>query len=148
MVGGLLLYKHEYKASTTQSQPLSTQATPVVNSAYAVLSPATVPSKTVECAQSITYAGNGVPGPVQCSNGGLNSTDWNALAALEPSSLKLGYNANPSQVQTALCNDVSANISNPIELTVYQIASLYYGWSFSTNPSVVLTNGTCRNAND
>ncbi len=148
VVGGLIIYKHEDKASVTKSQTQSSQVAPVVNSAYAVLSPATVPSKTAECSQSITYASNGVPGPVQCSNGGLNSTDWSALAALEPSVLRLGYNASTSQVQTALCGDVSANISNSIELTVYQIASLYYGWNFSTNPSVVLTNGTCRNVDD
>ena len=113
-----------------------------------MLSPATVPSKTAECSQSVTYASNGVPGPVQCSNGELNSTEWNALAALEPSILKLGSNVNAGQVQSALCNDVATNISNPIELTVYQIARLYYGWNFSNNPSVVLTNGTCTNADD
>lgn len=148
VVGGLLVYKHENKAPAGQSHTVNAQTTSVANSAYAVLSPATVPSKTMECSLGITYAGNGVPGPVQCSNGDLNSTEWNALAALEPSVLMLGYNVNASQVQTALCNDVSANISNPIELTVYQIASLYYGWNFSSNPSVVLTNGTCNNVDD
>lgn len=148
VVGGLLVYKHDNKAPAGQSHTVNTQTIPAANSAYAVLSPATVPSKTAECSLGITYGSNGVPGPVQCSNGDLNSTEWNALAALEPSVLILGYNVNASQVQTALCNDVAANISNPIELTVYQIAGLYYGWNFSTNPSVVLTNGTCNNVDD
>ena len=48
VVGGLLYISTKIKLQL-QSQPLSTQTTPVVNSAYAVLSPATVPSKTVEC---------------------------------------------------------------------------------------------------
>jgi prepilin-type N-terminal cleavage/methylation domain-containing protein len=148
VVGGLLVYKHENKAPAGQSHTLNTQTIPVTNSAYAVLSPATVPSKTAECSLGITYASSGVPGPVQCSNGDLNSTDWNALAALEPSAFKLGYDVSASQIQTALCDDVAANISNSIELTVYQIASLYYGWNFSSNPSVVLTNGTCNNVDD
>jgi prepilin-type N-terminal cleavage/methylation domain-containing protein len=150
VVGGLMVYIHEHnKATLVKGVHTQVQITPpAVSSDYAVLSPASVPSKTAECSLGITYASNGVPGPVQCPNGDLNSTEWNALAALEPSVFKLGYSVNIGQVQTALCSDVAANISNPIELTVYQIASLYYGWSFSSNPSAVLTNGSCNNVDD
>ncbi len=115
---------------------------------YKTLAPATVPSKTLECAQPITYSANGVPGPVQCSNGGLNVTEWKALAALEPSVLGLGYNPSVNQVQNALCMDVKANISNPIEEMVYSIASLYYNWHLNPNPETVILNGTCHNVDD
>lgn len=146
---GYFIYKenHKHTSSVTKSVAAKQTNNPT-NSAYATLTPATVPSKVVECSQQISYASNGVPDPVQCSNGDLNVTDWQALAALEPKVLTLGYDATASQVQSTLCSDVDANISNPIELTVYQIASLYYGWNFSSNPSVVLTNGTCQNVDD
>ena len=128
---------------TTTAPAASNTANP-----YAILSPATVPSKTAECSQQLTFTSNGDPNPVTCANGDLNILEWNALAALEPSVFKLGYNATAAQVQSALCADVSANVSNPSELSSYQIASLYYGWSFTSNPGVVLTNGTCQNVDD
>jgi hypothetical protein len=132
-------------ASATKS---STTSTTNSSNSYATLSPATVPSKTAECSQQLTFSSNGTSGPLTCSSGDLNSLEWDALAALEPSVFKLGYGATAVQVQAALCADVGANVSNPIELTVYQVASLYYGWNFSTNPSNVLTNGSCVNVDD
>ncbi|HUD81266.1 MAG TPA: hypothetical protein VMR08_01390 [Patescibacteria group bacterium] len=128
------------------TQPAVSSNTP----SYAVLSPATVPSKTPECSQKLTYSGNGDSEPVQCANSDLNVTEWNALAALEPTVMTLGYDASSAQVQSALCtdardssSDANTNFSNIIEQTTYQIAALYYGWNFSSDPSVVLTNGTC-----
>ena len=115
---------------------------------YAILSPATVPSKVPECSQQITFTSGGNSGPITCSNGDLNTTEWNALDTLEPKILTLGYEASPSQVSSALCADVEANVSNPIEVTAYQIASLYYGWDFSSDPSIVIKNGTCKNQDD
>lgn len=118
--------------------------------AYATLTPATVPSKVPECATPISFQSNGNSGPVQCANGDLNATEWNALAALEPSVMSLGYTATAAQVQTALCNDANASNSDAntknsfiVEDTVYQITALYYGWNFSTNPSAVLSSGSC-----
>ncbi|HEY1645772.1 MAG TPA: hypothetical protein VGF75_05385 [Candidatus Saccharimonadales bacterium] len=149
---GYLVFNHGSKKTPTTSPPASqsqgSSTTSSTTSAYAVLAPATVPSKTAECSQAISYASNGVPGSIQCANGDLNATDWQALAALEPNVLSLGYGASESQVQSTLCSDVEANISNPIEETVYQIATLYYGWNFPSNPSVVLSNGTCQNVDD
>jgi hypothetical protein len=120
------------------------------SASYAVLTPATVPSKTPECSQQLTYASNGSPSPVSCSNGYLNMLAWNALSALELKVMTLGYSATPSQVQSALCVDANAadadskaSASNAIEESAYQISAIYYGWSFATNPSVVLSNGVC-----
>lgn len=131
--------------STTQSTTTSHNSTSKV---YSVLSPATVPSKVAECNQQITFGANGVSGPIKCSNGDLNTIEWNSLATLEPKVLSLGYSVNTNQVESALCADVHANISNPIEEINYQIASLYYGWNFSSDPSVVINNGTCVNTDD
>ena len=117
---------------------------------YAVLTPATVPSKTPECSQELIYASNGNPSPISCSNGYLNILAWSALSALELKVMTLGYSATPSQVQSALCVDANAadadskaSASNAIEESAYQISAIYYGWSFATNPSVVLSNGVC-----
>jgi hypothetical protein len=150
---GLFVLQNEHPtkktaASTTAAQSgtsAGTAATP-----YAVLSPATVASKTAECSQQITYASNGNSGPVTCANDDLNVLEWNALAALEPTVMSLGYNATAAQVQSALCadakdssSDANTSNSNIIEATTYQISALYYGWHFSPDPSAVLSNGTC-----
>ncbi|HUC87569.1 MAG TPA: hypothetical protein VMR95_00265 [Candidatus Binatia bacterium] len=139
--------KPSLSASSTTTPTSSAPATNAT-SPYATLSPATVASKAAECNQTVAFSSNGDSGPVTCPNGDLNVDEWNVLAALEPSVFVLGYGASAAQVQAALCADVGANVSNPIEATVYQIAALYYGWNFTSNPSVVLTNGTCKNVDD
>lgn len=130
-------------AAVTKSAPI-----PAPASSYAVLSPATVPSKTAECTQPISFASNGTSGPVQCANGDLNATEWNALSALEPTVMSLGYSATSAQVQSALCADANASNSDAntknsslVEATVYQISVLYYGWNFPGNPASVLSSG-------
>ena len=133
-------------ATQTSSSQASNQST--ASNSFAVLSPATVPSKTAECSQAVTFAGNGSSSPITCANGDLNATEWNSLSSLEPKVMTLGYGASAAQVQSTLCSDVANNISNIIEQENYQISSLYYGWNFSSNPSAVLTNGTCQNIDD
>jgi len=148
-----LTLQHKLQATNAKAQNSTTHnsatSTGTRNSnEYAILAPATVPPKSPECHQQLTFSSGGDSGPVTCANGDLNVTEWNSLDTLEPTALTLGYNATISQVQTALCADVHANVSNAIEETVYQIASLYYGWHFTGNPSSVLTNGTCVNTDD
>jgi hypothetical protein len=150
-LSGYLLFSSDHKTNKLASSSSSTTSTTTTNStssSYAVLSPATVPSKTAECTQAISFSSNGDSGPISCTAGGLNITEWNSLAALEPTVMALGYGATSIDVQSALCADVQENISNPIEVTTYQIAALYYGWNFSSNPTAVITNGTCVNKDD
>jgi hypothetical protein len=137
-------------ASSSNNKSVSTSTTSDNQESYAVLSPATVPSKVPECSQALTYASDGDSSPVECANGDLNIQEWNSLSALEPEVMTLGYTPSFSQVQAALCKDASdsdsdanTKASNIIEATTYQISALYCGWSFSSDPSVVLTNGTC-----
>jgi hypothetical protein len=148
---------HAGHTSTTNNSSTSATTTPsgttaptTTSDVYTTLSPATVPSKTAECTQTITFASNGNSGPVTCSNGELNVTEWNALSGIEPTVMTLGYSPTVSQVQSALCSDANAsdsdantNNSHAIEATVYQITALYYGWNFSPSPTAVLSNGTC-----
>lgn len=131
-----------------QTKPVTTPSTTTY--LYAVLPPATVPSKVAECTTPISFASNGNSGPIQCQNGDLNVTEWNALAALEPSVMSLGYGASVAQIEPALCNDANASNSDAntknsgiVEATVYQISALYYGWNFSANPAAVLNSSSC-----
>jgi len=150
-VVGFAVYKHDDMSGAISPPKTTTSKTVAASTRQSqnnILTPAPVASKVALCAQTISYSADGVPGPIQCTNGDLNSSTWKALAALEPKVLALGYSPTAAQVQANLCSDVAANISNPIELAVYQISSLYYGWSFSSNPSAVLSNGSCQNADD
>jgi hypothetical protein len=150
-LSGYLLFSSQKTAKQSPSNTstsTSNTSTKSTNSAYKVLSPATVPSKTAECNQQISFSSNGDSGPITCNDGSLNVTEWNSLAALEPSVMTLGYGVTVTQVQSALCADVKENISNAIEATTYQISALYYGWNFSENPTTVITNGTCVNVDD
>jgi hypothetical protein len=135
-------------ANTSAAAKQNTAASKV--NPYSVLAPATVASKTAECTQAITYNSDGTSGPVACSNGDLNVTEWNALSALEPKVMSLGYSASITQVESAICSDASDSASdesttdsNLIESTTYQISAMYYGWNFSTSPTSVLTNSSC-----
>lgn len=152
MIGLCFFVVHKIDPSTSKSTAYNQTSTSASSSvaSYAILSPATVPSKAPECKQTIALQADGNSGPVTCANGDLNVDEWDALATLEPTVLTLGYGASSAQVQAALCADVKssqsdANTNNAsvIEGTIYQIASLYYGWNFSTNPSSVLSQAGC-----
>lgn len=149
-VGYYVFSKVNAKAvNTTGSSQQAKPATSInTNNLYAILKPATVPSKTAECSQPLSYNSNGDPSPITCNNGELNVLDWQAMAALEPKVMKLGYSPTVAQVEAAICLDGNAAnadsnvyITGPLEANVYQISSLYYGWHFSINPINLLDNG-------
>ena len=153
--GGYIIYLESNiskTATATSNNPTASTNNTVTNTnpSYSILKPAIVPSKTAECSQALTYSSDGNPSPIQCSNGDLNELAWNALAALEPIVMKLGYQPSTQQVISAICTDGNAAnadstpaIAAPIETSVYRIASLYYGWHFSINPQALLTRGGC-----
>lgn len=134
----IILTNHSNRSGGSNQQPATAATTSQTADAYAILSPATVPSKTAECSQSVTYSSSGSPSPLQCSNGNLNIVAWQALSAQEPKVMSLGYSPSASDLQAAVCSDINAAASdsvagadNAIEQAVLQIASLYYGWSFA-----------------
>jgi hypothetical protein len=151
IIGVLLFSNHKNsKSSSSGRTATSTSFKTSPTNPYAVLAPATLPSKQTECSEPISYSTSGSPSPIQCANGDLNVTAWNALSALEPTVMSLGYTPSVSEVQSAICKDAnaadadsSATTSNAIETSVYQISKIYYSWNFPSDPSVVLTNGTC-----
>ncbi len=147
---GYFIYSslNTYNSNVTQIQPATSNTKSKINTTYAILKPASVPSKVAECSASLTYSSDGNPSPLQCPNGDLNVLAWNSLSALEPQVMKLGYNPSQTQVENAICKDGNAAavdsapvILAPIETSIYQISSLYYGWHFSINPAQLLASG-------
>lgn len=130
------------------SPAISTQSAPTSSTNVSILKPATVPPKAGECSVSLTYASNGNPSPITCAGNEINVQAWNALAALEPTVMKLGYNPTAARVEQAICfdgNDANVDsspiISAPLESSIYTLASLYYGWHFNINPTALLSSG-------
>lgn len=145
------IYAEFINQPAIDNSPTTTALTPASSNSNAltsnILAPATVPSKISECSTPLSYASNGNPSPIQCSNGSLNILAWKALSALEPKVMKLGYSPSLSQLKTALCNDANdanvdsnSNITEPLETSIYQISSLYYGWHFSISTANVLAH--------
>ena len=137
---GLIILSKSSLSSAGSSSSQSLTSTANVNQAYTILSPAKVPPKIAECYQNVSYNSSGVPSPLQCSNGLLNSAAWDALSAQEPKVMTLGYSPNLSSVQAAICNDINAAASdslpgadNAIEASVIKISALYYGWDFTSS---------------
>lgn len=150
LTGYIILHDSSKTATPVVQQTKAVSTPSAAVDPYAVLPPATVPSKVAECTTPISFASNGNSGPIQCPNGDLNMTEWNALAALEPSVMSLGYGATVAQIEPALCSDANASKSDAntkngaiVEATVYQISALYYGWNFSPNPAAVLNGSGC-----
>jgi hypothetical protein len=128
--------------STVLLTPVNSQNIPPT-----ILKPAVVQSRVDECSTNLSYASNGNISPIQCSDGSLNILAWKALSALEPKVMKLGYSPTLAQLQTALCDDANdadvdsnSSITLPLETSIYQISSLYYGWHFSINVANVLAH--------
>jgi hypothetical protein len=91
------------------------------------------------CSQELTVDQNGVAGPLICTDGGLNVLVWNRLAPLTPRVLAAGPATTVRGAQTALCRDVNLSHAAVLdELSAYDLASAYYGWHFSTDPTDIL----------
>jgi hypothetical protein len=103
-----------------------------------ILAPASIPPKTDECSAQLQIGADGTAGPVTCANGHLNTNAWQYYAGLNLSVMRLGPDALPPQVQSAMCSDLrqtGSRSTNPIESDAYQLSALYYGWRFGIVPT-------------
>ncbi len=98
------------------------------------LAPATVPPAVGLCSEQLSYGADGNASPLFCANGQLNVLAWKYFAALHPRVMALGPNAAPGDVEAAVALDIK-NSTGPIECSAYQLASVYYGWSFGIDPT-------------
>ena len=109
-----------------------------------VLAPADVPPRVGLCSEQLQIGADGNAGPVSCSNGKLNLLAWQFLAKDNLNVMALGYDALPDQVLRAMCSDVqSGGSTRVIEVTAYNISTLYYGWNFGVSPSQEFLAGDC-----
>jgi hypothetical protein len=64
---------------------------------------------------------------------------WTYYAPLAPRVMSAGATATVPLVQAALCGDVNASHAAVLaELSAYDLAAAYYGWSFNTDPTDIL----------
>jgi hypothetical protein len=117
--------------------------------AFSVLAPATTAPVVDECSLPITTAADGNVSPLTCLDGGVNVLAWNQLASDHPVLMTLGPGATPTQVEQAACTDLSQNTRTiPITVSTEEIAAVYYGWKFPSDPldgGLYLTEGKCSN---
>ena len=83
--------------------------------------------------------------PLTCPDGDLNVVAWNYFAKGNPPVMSIGRAANESEVLQAMCAD--RNTTNPIELSRYHLAALYYGWHFGADVASKYLTG-CSGAQD
>ncbi|MBI2009434.1 hypothetical protein HYS84_03470 [Candidatus Saccharibacteria bacterium] len=135
-VVGWIVYNNYHKVPTITSNPKT--------NSYAILPPATVPSKARLCSDSTEQqVATGLSVNLTCSSGDLNIVAWERAAKAEggkPVMMTLGYDATASQV----CNAYGANfVTGTLASEVYQLAAQYYGWHFTEDPTVAALNGKC-----
>lgn len=103
-----------------------------------VLTPANVPPAVDLCSRQIDFAVDGTFGPLRCDGGDLNQTAWTyAVNHFDPIAFSLGPNATPTQVTRALCSDLQAGAlpTIPAAGRIYELAKIYYSWSFVLDPT-------------
>jgi hypothetical protein len=105
------------------------------NSARAVLPPASVGPAVDECSAQLSIGADGNAGPLTCANGKLNVLAWDYFAKDNPLVMSLGPDATPDQVLEAMCADLHTGSTDVIELSVYRLSALYYGWRFGIDPA-------------
>jgi len=94
---------------------------------FQVLSPATVPPVTSECAAGLELDEDGNVGPLTCDGDHVNVAAWKDLARVDPVLMKLSRGATEEQASAAICTPVP---TAPIRDSSYQLAEAYYGWHF------------------
>ena len=107
-----------------------------------VLAPATVPPAVGLCSAQLSYAADGNASPLFCSNHEINRLAWTYFAMGKPRVMALGLDASPSDVGSAVSADLS-NSTGPIECSAYELAAVYYGWSFGVDPTSGVITGGC-----
>lgn len=109
-----------------------------------ILSPATVPPVVGLCSAQLSYGADGNTSPLFCSNGEINKLAWNYFAKINLRVMALGPNASPSDVEAAVSADMNGSSTGPIECSAYELAAVYYGWSFGVDPTSAVISGGCQ----
>jgi hypothetical protein len=74
----------------------------------------------------------------------LNVLAWILLAPMSQRVMSAGPAVTLNNLQIALCRDVSLGHAKvPQEISAYELAAAYYGWSFATEPTQILATSGC-----
>jgi hypothetical protein len=95
----------------------------------AVLPQAVGPPVHAECAPGFRLDADGNAGPATCQGDAVNVATWDFFAASKPPLLALGRAATECEVARAYDDD---QLTAPMNFTVFELASAYYGWTFGS----------------
>ena len=95
----------------------------------AVLPQAVGPPVHAECAPGFRLDADGNAGPATCQGDAVNVATWDFFAASKPPLLALGRAATECEVARVYDDD---QLTAPMNFTVFELASAYYGWSFGS----------------
>jgi hypothetical protein len=141
IIAGLGLLIAQYGGS----QP--TSSSPATVPGRIALAPATTAPVVDECSARLQIGADGNAGPLTCGRGKLNVLAWQYFAKNNPLVMSLGPNVIPDQVLRAMCSDLHAAAPEtstvPIEISVYRLSALYYGWQFGVDPVQEFLGGNC-----
>ena len=109
-----------------------------------VLPPASVLPVGSLCSAPIQLYQDGNVGPLFCRSGAIIVEAWAHFASADPQVLSVGRGATLTAVESAVCADgVINHATYPIEQSVYQIATAYYGWNLVFDIVQFQQHGTC-----
>jgi len=98
------------------------------------LSPAHVPPVVGVCTAQLSVDQNGNVSPLFCPSGEINSLAWNHYAQEQLRVMAMGQHPKPSDVETAVEQDLKARASATAECNAATLAAAYYGWNFHIKP--------------
>jgi len=108
-----------------------------------VLAPATVPPKVGLCSEQLLIRADGSVSPMFCSKGEINRFAWQHFAQSYSRVMGLGPSASPYDVVQALLAE-RHGLDDRNECSAYQLAAVYYGWSFgNVDPTGVAIDNGC-----
>ncbi len=96
---------------------------------WAVLPQAVGPPVHAECAPGFRLDADGNAGPATCQGDAVNVATWDFFAASKPPLLALGRAATECEIARVYDDD---QLTAPMNFTVFELASAYYGWTFGS----------------
>ena len=87
-----------------------------------------------ESCGALSFGADGNAGPVTCPDGRPNLAAVNYFSQLRLKVLRLGPNANPNDVELAICQDIDTRDTTfPIEASAVSLATALQDWHFGIN---------------
>lgn len=114
-------------SAPTKTTSVTFTGSPAANSASTIV---------LEDCGHVTYGADGTVGPLRCPDGNINMTVDHIIRDGFSYVAKLGPDADPETIATAICKDFrSGQTTGPIELEIYQLVKAESHWgTFGVDP--------------